>query len=131
MPDTAEPTPPLRYRFPATMKVKSNADFQRAYARKRSAADRWLVVYICENGLNISRLGVSVSKKVGGAVQRNRVKRLFREAFRLMQHDLPTGWDVILIPRRWPSEPTIAQLEQSLLTLVCQSSGTRLPRPSP
>jgi ribonuclease P protein component len=94
--------------------MKSPAEFDRAYARKRSASDHVLVVYACENGLGHPRLGCSVSRKVGNAVIRNRYKRLFREAFRLLQHDLPQGVDFILIPRHGPA-PTLEQVMTSLL----------------
>src|SRR5207253_3460141 len=90
-------TPPLT--FPQSRRMKTPAEFERAYARKRSASDGVLVVYACENGLPHPRLGCSVSKKVGGAVVRNRYKRLFREAFRLDQYELPAGADYVVIPR--------------------------------
>ena len=94
--------------------MKTPQEFDRAYARKRSASDSVLVVYACENGLTHPRLGCSVSRKVGNAVVRNRYKRLFREAFRLLQHELPQGVDFILIPRHGP-EPTQEQVKASLL----------------
>jgi ribonuclease P protein component len=100
--------------FPQSRRLKTPAEFDRAYARKRSASDGVLVVYACENGLGHPRLGCSVSRKVGNAVVRNRYKRLFREAFRLLQHELPQGVDFILIPRHGP-EPTLEQVKASLL----------------
>lgn len=105
-------SPPLT--FPQTHRMKTPAEFDRAYARKRSASDSFIVVYACENGLSHPRLGCSVSRKVGNAVVRNRYKRLFREAFRLLQHELSPGVDFILIPRHGP-EPTLEQVKASLL----------------
>lgn len=101
--------------------MKKPAEFDRCYARKRSASDQVLVVYACENGLPYPRLGCSVSRKIGKAVTRNRYKRLFREAFRLLQHDLPSGIDYILIPRAGP-EPTQEMVKQSLLKLARQAA---------
>lgn len=115
--------------FPQSHRLKTPAEFERCYSRKKSASDAVLIVYACENGLDHPRLGCSVSKKVGGAVQRNRYKRLFREAFRLLQHDLPKGVDLILIPRPG-NEPSLAMVQESLLKLTRQATN-RLSQPPP
>jgi len=112
---------PKSLSFPPSRRMKTPADFDRCYKRKRSASDDVLIVYACENGLDHPRLGCSVSKKVGNAVVRNRYKRLFREAFRLSQHDLPAGVDFILIPRPGP-EPTLDAVRGSLARLAAQAA---------
>jgi ribonuclease P protein component len=86
-------------RFRPHEHLRRPADFQAVYDRRRSAADGTLVVYAKENGLPHSRVGLSVSKKFGGAVVRNRIRRLLREAYRLDRDELPTGFDLVLIPR--------------------------------
>jgi len=111
----------LRLTFPQRFRMKTPAEFDRTYARKRSAADGVLIVYAGENGLSHPRLGCSVSKKVGNAVRRNRYKRLFREAFRLSQHDLPPGVDFVLIPRPGP-EPSQDAVKASLVKLARQAA---------
>jgi len=97
--------------------LRRGADFRRVYERRRSASNDWLLVYACENDLPHSRLGLSVSRKYGGAVQRNRLRRLYREAFRLLRHELPVGLDLILIPRS-PKEPELEDLKKTLPRLV-------------
>ena len=99
--------------------LRRPGDFRRVYERRRSAADGWLLVYACENGLPYSRLGLSVSRKVGPAVRRNRLRRLYREAFRLTRAELPVGLDLVLIPRS-PQEPPLDELKGSLPRLVGQ-----------
>lgn len=111
----------LRYTFPQSRRLKTTAQFDRVYGRKRSVSDAVLIVYACENELGHPRLGCSVSKKIGNAVVRNRYKRLFREAFRLLQHDLPQGMDFILIPRPGP-EPSQEDVKASLLKLASQAA---------
>jgi ribonuclease P protein component len=107
------------YRFRPHEHLRRPADFQRVYDRRRSVSDDWLIVYACENGLDHLRLGLSVSRKVGGAVQRNRLRRLYREAFRLTRHEMPVGLDLVLIPRR-AEPPTLEQLKAALPRLVRQ-----------
>ena len=119
-----------RLTFPASHRMKTPAEFERCYARKKSASDGVLVVYACENELPHPRLGCSVSKKVGGAVARNRYKRLFREAFRLAQHELPAGVDLILIPRPGP-EPTLNAVKASLVKLARQAARKLTPPEAP
>src|SRR2546421_9035037 len=104
-------------RFRKAEHLRSQTDFQRVYDRRRSVSDPWLIVYGCENGLEHSRIGLSVSRKIGGAVQRNRLRRLYREAFRLSRREMPSGLDLILIPRS-PKEPTLEAFKQSLPKLV-------------
>src|SRR5947209_10898822 len=111
------PTRPFAFR-PAEH-LRRPTDFRRVYDRRRSASDNWLIVYACENGLPHLRLGLSVSRKVGPAVHRNRLRRLYREAFRLTRHEMPVGLDLILIPRR-PEEPDVDVLKQVLPRLVRQ-----------
>jgi len=104
--------------FPARFRLRKSADFQRVYGRRASAADENIVVYALANELGHPRLGLSVSRKVGGAVVRNRWKRLLREAFRRVRSELPNV-DLVVIPRG--VEPELAALMSSLVRVTARA----------
>ncbi len=109
-------------RFTNAEHLRRRRDFEATYKHRRSAADENLVVYVRPNGLAFSRLGLSVSGRLGPATERNRFKRRVREAFRLHKHDLPTGFDLIVIPRR-RLDQTVQEVYESLSALCRKLCG--------
>ena len=99
------------------MHVRRLQDFERIYESGLKAGDAHLLVFAMRNGLTETRLGRSVSRKHGCAVRRNLKRRQLREAFRLTQHQLPSGLDMILIPRQ-RDDSTLRDFQRSLRTLV-------------
>lgn len=91
-------------------------DFDRAFKGGRVSADGTLVVHAVLNGLTHSRLGISISRRVGNAVVRNLWKRRIREAFRLQQHRIPVGLDLVVRPRKG-AKPEHAMIFRSMLAL--------------
>lgn len=112
---TSEPVADRRFR--AEYRLRSERDFQRVYQRRAVVSDDLLVVYSCENEFDHPRIGLSVSRKVGNAVTRNRWKRLLREAFRLHRTELPLGVDLVVSPRPGLS-PELATVSHSLTGLA-------------
>jgi len=107
--------------LPARIRLKTQRHFRSVYQRGQRASGDWLTVVVWPRRGEVcgsARLGVSVSKEHGGAVRRNKIKRLLREAFRLERERLPTSVDVVLIPRRRPDDLPLALLRRELVRLV-------------
>ncbi len=107
------------YRFSKSSRLRTPADFRRVYERRRSASNGRMTVCGCENELGQTRLGLSVSRKVGGAVVRNRWKRMLREAFRLCREQLPPGVDLVIVAKD-PTPPELPWLLEELPRLAAQ-----------
>ncbi len=78
--------------------LKSNTDFRRAYGRGKAYTNPALVTYVVKNRAGICRIGITTSKKIGNAVQRNRARRVIREAY-ISQGELSGGYDIVFVAR--------------------------------
>ncbi|HAR3255271.1 TPA: ribonuclease P protein component [Staphylococcus aureus] len=96
-------------------RIKKNADFQRIYKKGHSVANRQFVVYTCNNKeIDHFRLGISVSKKLGNAVLRNKIKRAIRENFKVHKSSHILAKDIIVIARQPAKDMTTLQIQNSL-----------------
>lgn len=100
------------------MRLRRTNDVRRVYDKGRSWAHPLLVLIIRPNGLDFSRVGVTASRRVGGAVARNRAKRLLREAARHLYSQFGTGRDVMLVARVNILKAKEPQVEAALASLL-------------
>lgn len=106
-----------------TISLKENHEFRRLYHRGTSAVTAHLVLYCRKNRLGKNRLGLTVSAKLGKAVQRNRVKRLLREAYRLHEDAFATGVDLVLVARTRAVGASYSEIEKSLLRALKENKS--------
>lgn len=106
--------PDTRYSYPKSRRLSGRLQFGAVFDAKVRESRGPLTLYALPNQLGHARLGISISRKVGIAARRNRIKRLLRESFRLLQHDLPRGYDLVVVVR--PHEPLMLADYQRLLS---------------
>lgn len=101
------------------MRIRRRGDFDRAYRQGSRARGSILIVVAVPNGQEWTRLGLSVGRRIWRrAVQRNKVRRIFREAFRLEYEALPKGVDLVLIPAKVQLRPNLADTRTELVKLA-------------
>jgi ribonuclease P protein component len=108
-------------------RIRKRSDFERVYKQGLKAPGRFMTLFLLRNGRPLSRLGIAATRKLGGAVQRNRAKRLAREIFR--RHKPPAGLDLVVIPRREFLDAEFASLEAEYQSIVSRRAS-RAPRGS-
>lgn len=108
--------------------LKRNHIFRRLYATK-GFANSLMVLYARKNRLGVNRVGVTVSKKLGHAVVRNRVRRRLREVYRLNESAFQPGWDIVVVARGRAVGASFADLTGAYLSLARKAAITREDRP--
>lgn len=106
-------------------RLKKNSDFSVVYLRKKSMANKLLIIYIKENLSLDNRVGFVVSKKVGKSVVRSKVKRLMKEGYRLNDAKFKNGYDIVFIARAECKDSTFKEIESALLHLMKRMKLTK------
>jgi len=101
-----------------TTPLKENYGFRRVYSKGKSAATPRMVLYVFPNGKPSNRMGITVSTKLGKAVVRNKVKRRFREIYRLNEDGLLCGLDIVIVARIKSTTAEYAELDEDFLYLA-------------
>ena len=101
-----------------TESIKKNEKFREIYSTGKSYANKNLVMYMKRNNSKGNRLGISVSKKVGNSVIRHRITRLVRESYRLNEHSISEGMDIVVVARAGAKGKNYYEIEGSLLHLM-------------
>lgn len=104
--------------FPRAVKIRSRSDYLRIQNTGRQERGRYLILLTAHNDLSVSRFGITVSRRNGNAVRRNRIKRKIREVQRLNQGRFGQGHDIVVIARHLSAKATFSQLENEYLHLA-------------
>lgn len=101
-------------------KIKENREFQRIYRKGRYAVSKSLAVYLQPNSLQKNRIGITASKKYGNSVKRNRIRRLIKESWLLLQDKLNCGYDFVIIARKQENteNPMLKHIHKEMLYLM-------------
>ena len=102
--------------------LKLNHVFRRLYRKGNSQANRYLVIYARANGSAENRIGLTVSAKLGHAVDRNRIRRRLREIYRIHEVQFVPGYDLVVVARSAAMDAPYAKLEKAYLSLMRQLS---------
>ena len=98
-----------------TTSLTKNHEFRRLYNKGQNAASKHIAVYCKRNGTTANRLGVTVSTKLGGAVERNKIRRRLKEIYRLNEPEFAVGYDVVIVARQASRQAEFSELKASVL----------------
>lgn len=104
--------------FPRSARILSRSDFDHVFKAGVRSSDGNMTLLMAEGKYPWARLGISISRRFGNAVRRNRAKRLIREAFRMLRSDLSPGTDWVIIPRPQSRMPSLSEFTDSMKYLT-------------
>ena len=106
------------FSLPKNERLLNRKDFVNLNRSGKRYRTKHFTVICKENGLDVSRLGITVNKKIGNAVKRNKVKRLVREFFRLNKRDAPKGHDIVIIANRGAEGLVLGKITEELGEII-------------
>lgn len=106
----------------STVTLNRNCDFRRLYYKGKSYTNPALVIYLKPNGAGICRIGITVSKKIGNSVERNRCKRIIRAAYRNVLPKIKGNWDFVFVSRSKTKYLKSTDIEK-IMTEILQKAG--------
>lgn len=98
--------------------MKKNTNFKSVYKSGKSYANTYLIMYVLKNNMEVNKIGVSVSKKVGNSVVRHRINRLVKESYRLNENMFNSGLDIIVIARAGAKGRNYLEINSALMHLA-------------
>jgi len=122
--------------FPAALRLKKRREFLGVQNQGKKVHLRSFLVFLTarsprsttageDAGPPATRLGITVTRKIGKAVTRNRIKRLVREVFRRQRLDFPSGWDMVWVAKRGAAAVSYAEVVQDMEALIERAAGAR------
>lgn len=101
-----------------TVPLKKNYEFIRTYKRGKFYVGKYIILYVMKNNMNINRLGISISKKVGKSNKRNRIRRIVRENYRLYEEIIKDGYDIVFVGRTGADLPDFINIKKEMKFLL-------------
>ncbi|KNY29738.1 ribonuclease P protein component [Pseudobacteroides cellulosolvens] len=101
-----------------TIPLKKNHEFMRVYKKGRFYVGKYITLYTLSNYIDKNRLGITVSKKVGKSVKRNRIRRLVKENYRLVEEHIKHGFDIVFVVRSSEDMPGFFEIKKEMKYLL-------------
>jgi len=101
-----------------TFTLTKNYEFTRVYKKGRFYVGKYITLYVIPNNINVNRLGITVSKKVGKSVTRNRIRRLIKENYRLFEDYIKSGYSIVFVAREFTNMPGYFEIKKEMKYLL-------------
>ncbi len=105
-----------------TCSLKNNRQFRFVYNKGKSSANKYLVIFVVKNSGETNRLGISISKKVGKSVVRNRIRRRIKESYRSLEDNIKVGYDIVFLARQGANGSEYNDIHRSIKSLLNRQS---------